>query len=395
MAPEQEIQPGDWYCLSCKDHQFKRNLQCRSCGTPKLCGTPKPVCIWCEKGECWTHNQIVKPSSGVVKPIQPPPVQAVVSESEIFPGDWRCLTCGDHQFAKNLACRKCATARTKNDTVAKLGSAGVLPFGDLAGGECWKSGDWHCPRCSDHQFAKNSECRRCAAPRPNIDGCAKDDGSTTRAILPVVPSPSQMLPGDWICPQCGDLQFARNWLCRRCAHPRPEETAPQWRCSVCNELQSSKFGSCKRCHEPRRQEQGLISATSLVSPVAAKGDMLAPPPLRTAVYGRSMQESHIEIEQRMAPAAAPELVPEASFCKDVQRTDADRTSQSVHIIQVWHRFATEDGAGCWWWHERNQDCFLEANPAPWRRCIDPLSGGPYWCNSSGDCFWEHSGATRM
>ncbi|CAK0889001.1 unnamed protein product [Prorocentrum cordatum] len=27
-------------------------------------------------------------------------------------------------------------------------------------------GDWQCPRCGDHQFAKNNQCRQCGAPRP-------------------------------------------------------------------------------------------------------------------------------------------------------------------------------------------------------------------------------------
>jgi len=30
-------------------------------------------------------------------------------------------------------------------------------------------------------------------------------------------------PGDWICPQCQDLQFARNSECRLCSAPRPTE----------------------------------------------------------------------------------------------------------------------------------------------------------------------------
>ena len=27
----------------------------------------------------------------------------------------------------------------------------------------------------------------------------------------------EMKPGDWICPTCGDHQFARNWFCKMCA----------------------------------------------------------------------------------------------------------------------------------------------------------------------------------
>merc|ERR1719428_1474981 len=31
---------------------------------------------------------------------------------------------------------------------------------------------------------------------------------------------SGSMPGDWICPHCGDLQFARNQSCRKCQAPR-------------------------------------------------------------------------------------------------------------------------------------------------------------------------------
>merc|ERR1712151_289390 len=31
-----------------------------------------------------------------------------------------------------------------------------------------------------------------------------------------------MKPGDWTCPSCGDLQFARNASCRQCGKEKPE-----------------------------------------------------------------------------------------------------------------------------------------------------------------------------
>merc|ERR1712217_493525 len=61
-----------------------------------------------------------------------------------------------------------------------------------------KLGDWICPKCNDHQYAKNDTCRKCSAPRPP--------------------------GGDWRCPNCDDLQFGRNEQCRRCGTIRPAET---------------------------------------------------------------------------------------------------------------------------------------------------------------------------
>lgn len=37
---------------------------------------------------------------------------------------------------------------------------------------------------------------------------------------------SNMKPGDWTCPQCGDLQFARNSSCRMCSAPKPDPNDP-------------------------------------------------------------------------------------------------------------------------------------------------------------------------
>ena len=33
---------------------------------------------------------------------------------------------------------------------------------------------------------------------------------------------SAWLPGDWACPGCGDHQFAKNWSCRSCGKPKPQ-----------------------------------------------------------------------------------------------------------------------------------------------------------------------------
>mmetsp|Transcript_37974 Transcript_37974/g.81641 ORF Transcript_37974/g.81641 Transcript_37974/m.81641 type:complete len:203 (+) Transcript_37974:59-667(+) len=47
-------------------------------------------------------------------------------------------------------------------------------------------------------------------------------GSYGKAATPSAPaatpySKPELKPGDWICPTCGDHQFARNWYCKMCA----------------------------------------------------------------------------------------------------------------------------------------------------------------------------------
>lgn len=61
-----------------------------------------------------------------------------------------------------------------------------------------KPGDWICPMCNDLQFARNMSCRTCG-------GKGGKGGNVPNAK-----------PGDWICPTCNDLQFARNMACRNC-----------------------------------------------------------------------------------------------------------------------------------------------------------------------------------
>lgn len=69
-------------------------------------------------------------------------------------------------------------------------------------------GDWHCPACGDLQFARNPTCRKCGAAKP----FAIEDEQNRR----------HQHPGNWDCPACGDLQFARNRACRKCNTPKPK-----------------------------------------------------------------------------------------------------------------------------------------------------------------------------
>jgi len=102
-------------------------------------------------------------------------------------------------------------------TAQKPGSAAA---GTGVGGGCCSGpaphspmmpGDWVCPQCSDHVFARNKACRRCGAPRP--EGAGRD---------PAGSGSQQPLPGDWHCPKCRDLQFARNQQCRMCGCAKPD-----------------------------------------------------------------------------------------------------------------------------------------------------------------------------
>eukprot|EP00439_Symbiodinium_sp_Y106_P021914 s4774_g2.t1 len=83
----------------------------------------------------------------------------------------------------------------------------------------FKEGDWMCSQCGDHQFARNTTCRKCGNPR---DGGARGGGGGRMpAVQPPTAHRGDFKEGDWICSECGDHQFARNETCRKCGAPRP------------------------------------------------------------------------------------------------------------------------------------------------------------------------------
>ncbi|KAL3620901.1 hypothetical protein CASFOL_035813 [Castilleja foliolosa] len=65
-----------------------------------------------------------------------------------------------------------------------------------------KKGDWLCPKCDFLNFAKNTVCLQCDAKRPK----------------------RQLLPGEWECPECNFLNYRRNTACFHCEHKRPPDT---------------------------------------------------------------------------------------------------------------------------------------------------------------------------
>eukprot|EP01018_Ginkgo_biloba_P017804 Gb_13912 [translate_table: standard] len=64
-----------------------------------------------------------------------------------------------------------------------------------------KKGDWLCPKCDFMNFAKNHNCLQCESKRPK----------------------RQLNPGEWECPECNYLNYRRNMTCYNCDHKRPED----------------------------------------------------------------------------------------------------------------------------------------------------------------------------
>jgi len=83
-----------------------------------------------------------------------------------------------------------------------------------------KPDDWYCPGCNDLQFARNTSCRLCHAPKPGGGGMSVMDQGMGTPAIPGMGTVGPTNPNDWHCPNCGDVQFARNAECRKCGTSR-------------------------------------------------------------------------------------------------------------------------------------------------------------------------------
>eukprot|EP00746_Dinoflagellata_sp_MGD_P004127 gnl/MRDRNA2_/MRDRNA2_107986_c0_seq1.p1 gnl/MRDRNA2_/MRDRNA2_107986_c0~~gnl/MRDRNA2_/MRDRNA2_107986_c0_seq1.p1 ORF type:complete len:415 (-),score=64.20 gnl/MRDRNA2_/MRDRNA2_107986_c0_seq1:84-1328(-) len=250
--------PGDWICPNCGDNVFARNLACRQCGTPK--GAPNAK-----------------------------------------PGDWTCPNCGDNVFARNQACRQCGTPKPSFGGGGFGGKGGKkggakgppkLALGMASNGQEGKPGDWTCPNCGDLVFARNDACRQCGMSRHMTvsrhggggygggkSGGDYGGGYTVRAGKGVSSKGSNgesMKPGDWICPDCGDLVFGKHDACRQCGAPKPNVASNgqvskpgDWVCAECGDVVFSKNASCRQCGAPK--PDGMDSPRGMASPRGGKG----------------------------------------------------------------------------------------------------------------------------
>jgi len=158
---------GDWNCPSCGDMQFERNSTCR------MCGTPKPV-----SGQGAAGGGMANAFGGAMTGGSGKGFIAGLQT----PGDWLCPSCGDHQFSRNSTCRQCGTAKPES---AGKGGGGMANFGGAMTGGSGKGfisglhspGDWLCPSCGDHQFSRNSSCRKCGAAKPQEAGTPRVSGN--------------------------------------------------------------------------------------------------------------------------------------------------------------------------------------------------------------------------
>lgn len=277
LQVESDLKPGDWICPGCLDIQFARNQECRKCGTPNPgpsemaeAGMSQDPADPADVEQFIADHQFDEQAAQRFREMQPHLQQIVMNKGPMT--DAR-----DHTAVLVSRCKM--VTQYANGTLQLDASA--------------KPGDWVCPRCLDLQFAKNKECRKCGAPCPapalfeggvnsipvggesQFNGSAEGDEWLARyqdlqpraveAFRSLTPYVQHLVmerggldgardqnavllsrvkqaqqgtlpqgkgahpkPGDWYCPQCNDLQFARNTSCRKCGAPNPGEGDPRY-----------------------------------------------------------------------------------------------------------------------------------------------------------------------
>lgn len=105
-----------------------------------------------------------------------------------------------------------------------------------------KQGDWHCPKCNFLNFARNIRCLRC-------DSLFLDRLKQLEEDQDHLP----LKKGDWICDKCNFLNFAKNTICRQCKEnpPKRQLNPGEWECESCNFINFKRNMVCLKCNHKR------------------------------------------------------------------------------------------------------------------------------------------------
>ncbi|XP_072954225.1 zinc finger protein VAR3, chloroplastic [Typha angustifolia] len=105
----------------------------------------------------------------------------------------------------------------------------------------------------------------------------------------------EMKRGDWICPKCSFMNFARNMKCLECSEVRPKRmlTGGEWECPQCDFFNYGRNMSCLRCDCKRPGQIPMSSA-----PAAAGLDFNTSSNFDQILHGSNTDKS--EIERKLA-----------------------------------------------------------------------------------------------
>ncbi|KAK7253289.1 RNA binding protein [Aureococcus anophagefferens] len=85
-----------------------------------------------------------------------------------------------------------------------------------------RDGDWPCPNCSNVNFARRDECNRCGECKPMSAGGGGKGGGDHRDRGQGGPKGRRPEPGDWNCAACGNLNWKKRLMCNKCGVSKPD-----------------------------------------------------------------------------------------------------------------------------------------------------------------------------
>ncbi|KAL4302912.1 hypothetical protein GQ457_10G027340 [Hibiscus cannabinus] len=123
-----------------------------------------------------------------------------------------------------------------------------------------KPGDWLCPKCDFLNFARNIKCLRC-------DGLFEERLRQLREDRDHLP----LKKGDWICNRCNFLNFAKNTRCLQCKENPPKRhlNPGEWECESCNYINFRRNMICLKCDHKRPK----VSNASITSSGGFEGNI--------------------------------------------------------------------------------------------------------------------------
>lgn len=140
------------------------------------------------------------------------------------PGDWVCPKCSNLNYASREQCN-IAHCSTPKPAQAMPPSVMCIPVPQPSGHR-GDPNNWFCPICKNENFPGRMHCNKkeCNFPRYGSLGF-----ETTQPYPTPKGLPSAARPGDWICPQCNNHNYASREICNApgCTQPKVNyELAP-------------------------------------------------------------------------------------------------------------------------------------------------------------------------